>query len=352
MIFLLIKVQNFIVLIIRTYAYPRAALIGNPSDGYFGQTIAFVFSNFRAEVLLYESPELEIIPQDRDRSVFKSVEGLYEDVQQFGYYGGIRLLKAAIKKFYEHCRQEGIDFENKNFTIRYETNIPNRLGLAGSSAIITACMKALMLFYRIQIPTPLLANLVLSVETEELGIGAGLQDRVAQAYETPVYMDFNKSLMEKQGYGNYQTLDANLFPPIYIAYRTDLSEGSEVVHNNLRARFNAGDKEVHAAINNFSSLTMQAKSLLERGEVEGMGDLLNANFDLRLSIMNISESNQRMVELARSTGASAKFTGSGGAIIGTYKHEKMYKQLKKILNQEKIKIFRPDIISYSTQKTH
>ena len=32
-------------MIIREKAYPRAALIGNPSDGYFGKTIAFVFRN-------------------------------------------------------------------------------------------------------------------------------------------------------------------------------------------------------------------------------------------------------------------------------------------------------------------
>ena len=49
-------------MITRTYSYPRAALIGNPSDGYFGKTIAFVFSNFQAEILLYESPELIIEP--------------------------------------------------------------------------------------------------------------------------------------------------------------------------------------------------------------------------------------------------------------------------------------------------
>ena len=39
-------------MIIRTKAYPRAALIGNPSDGYFGKTIAFTFSDFAAEVTL------------------------------------------------------------------------------------------------------------------------------------------------------------------------------------------------------------------------------------------------------------------------------------------------------------
>ena len=30
-------------MITKAHAYPRAALIGNPSDGYFGKTIAFTF---------------------------------------------------------------------------------------------------------------------------------------------------------------------------------------------------------------------------------------------------------------------------------------------------------------------
>jgi glucuronokinase len=34
-----------------------------------------------------------------------------------------------------------------------------------------------------------------------------------------------------------------------------------------------------------------------------------------------------MVETARKCGASAKFAGSGGAIIGVYKDQAMYQQL-------------------------
>lgn len=336
-------------MIIHTHSYPRAALIGNPSDGYFGKTIAFVFGNFHAEVKLYESPELEIQPQKRDRSKYSSISGLYEDVKQYGYYGGIRLLKAAIKKFYEHCQLNGVLLEEKNFTVRYRTTIPNRLGLAGSSAIITACMKALKQFYQVEIPAPLLANLVLSVETEELNIGAGLQDRVAQAYETPVYMDFDKTVMENQGFGNYQGLNANLLPPLYIAYRTDLSEGSEVVHNDLRARYNQGNKKVHDAIKKFADLTSKAKEMLEKGKADKLGNLLDQNFDLRNSIINISKSNLAMIEVARSVGVSAKFTGSGGAIIGTYSDEETYNQLKKKLKKNEIKVIKPQIISYRTQ---
>ena len=50
-------------MIIRTSAPARAALIGNPSDGYFGKTISFAFSDFGAQVTLWESPDLTILPK-------------------------------------------------------------------------------------------------------------------------------------------------------------------------------------------------------------------------------------------------------------------------------------------------
>lgn len=332
-------------MIIHTKSYPRAALVGNPSDGYYGKTIAFVFSNFSAEVVLYETPELEILPQERDRSIYKNINGLFEDVQLFGYYGGIRLLKATIKKFLEYCRANRVVLDNRNFTIRYQSDIPNRLGLAGSSAIITACMKALMAFYKIRIPRQLLANLVLSVETDELGISAGLQDRVAQAYEEPVFMDFDKSIFERQEYGDYRPFSADRLERIYIAYRTDLSEGSEVFHNDIRSRFDKGDQVVIEAMKGFADLTVQVMKLLEASQFDQISPLLDANFDLRSSIYQISNKNKEMVALARSVGASAKFTGSGGAIIGTYGDEQMYETLCETLSQRKIEVFKPIIVS-------
>ncbi|MCK5465780.1 MAG: hypothetical protein KAI95_22275, partial [Bacteroidales bacterium] len=66
--------------------------------------------------------------------------------------------------------------------------------------------------------------------------------------------------------------------------------------------------------------------------------------DLRKSVMKISSKNIEMVELARSAGASAKFTGSGGAIIGTYQDNSMYENLKKILSKNNITIIKPEIL--------
>src|SRR5665811_1335451 len=299
-------------MIIETNSYPRAAVIGNPSDGYFGKTIAFVFSNFTAKVQLYQTPELEIKPQRFDVTSYKNMQALVEDIDYAGYYGGMRLLKGMIKVFFEYCKINNIHLSSKNFTIQYKSNIPLRLGLAGSSAILTACLKAICLFYEIYIEPATFANLVLSVENDELGISAGLQDRVAQAFEAPVFMDFDRDVMEEKGYGIYEKISAENFPLFYIAYRKNLSEGTETVHNNLKARFEIGDPKVLQAMLRWGQITEEFRLALKIGDHLKMHDLINENFDLRRKTVRISVGNIEMVELARSVGSSAKFTGSGG----------------------------------------
>jgi glucuronokinase len=330
--------------IIRTKAYPRAGLVGNPSDGYFGKTISFAFGNFRAEVVLYETPELEILPSQKDHSCFDSIGALVKDVRLHGYYGGVRLLKATVKKFYDYCQENQIELHDKNFTLRYHSDIPHGVGLAGSSAIITACLRALMAFYGVSIPKYIQANLVLAAEAGELRIPAGLQDRVIQAYEGLVYMDFAKEIMEKQGYGSYEPLDPRLLPKLYVAYRDDLSEPTEVFHNNIRQRFDQGERKVVNAMRFWAQLTDKAKRCLLEGQLDKIGSLLDAGFDKRRQIYRISSDNIRMVEAARSTGASATFTGSGGAIVGAYADERMFAELRKTLQKLNITVIKPQIV--------
>lgn len=58
----------------------------------------------------------------------------------------------------------------------------------------------------------------LRVETEELGITAGLQDRVIQVKEGAVMMHFTRELVEKSGNGEYSSIDVSLLPPLFLAY--------------------------------------------------------------------------------------------------------------------------------------
>jgi glucuronokinase len=331
-------------MLIRKKAFARAGLVGNPSDGYFGKTISVIVRNYCAEVTLYETPELCIEPTERDHSVFSSIEALARDVRQFGYYGGIRLLKASVKRFFDYCSKAEIPLHGRNFTLRYSSNIPPQVGMAGSSAIITACWRALMDFYQVDLPKHLCPSLVLSVENDELGIPAGLQDRVIQTYEGVVFMDFNRASVEKLGHGIYEELDPSLLPPVYVAYTTKLSEGTEVFHNDIRGRWNRGEREVVSAMYHWGNLAQRVRDMLVEGRGAEIGPLLNENFDLRRRLYKLSQGNIDMVETARACGASAKFTGSGGAIVGTYSDEAMFAKLKAALEPMSVAVIKPQIL--------
>jgi len=324
-------------------AYARAGLVGNPSDGYFGKTISVIVKNFSAKVTLYEAAEVEVVPSFQDRSKYASVRDLVEDVRLQGYYGGIRLMKATVKKFVEYCDGRGIALHDRNFSLRYRSNIPRQVGLAGSSALVTATLRCLLDFYDVEIPRPEQPNLILSVENEELGISAGLQDRVIQVYQGCVFMDFDEAIMKQQGHGEYEEIEPGQLPNIYIAYRTGDAEGSEVFHNNIRERWRTGDTEVIQAMKDFASFAQTARDLLVSGRGGEIGPVLDQNFDLRRSLYNLSPSNIDMVERARSVGASAKFAGSGGAIIGTYSDEGMLDRLFEAFEGTDTEVFKPVI---------
>lgn len=330
---------------IETYAFARAGLLGNPSDGYFGKTIAFLVRNFRARVLLNPSARLEIRPSKADMPVFESLDDLYETTRWRGYYGGIRLIQALIVRFMDFCRRQHIRLPHRNFTIEYESNIPMRLGLGGSSAIITAALRALCRYYGVEISLPVQANLVWETETVELGVPAGPQDRVVQVYEGLVYMDFDRELMERQGYGRYEPLDPDLLPKLYLAYLTSLSEGTEVFHSNVRERWRRGEPEVVQAMHTWADYAERGRQALLERDYATLDELINLNFDLRSRIYRISEGNLRMIQAARQVGASSNFAGSGGAIVGAYRDETTYEALVDRMRPLGVAVIKPQIVA-------
>lgn len=331
-------------MIIESRAFARAGLLGNPSDGYYGKTISIIIKNFGATVRIYETPELRIKETDEEKNVFRSIHHLSSAVKLTGYYGGLRLIKAAIKKFSEYCQSKNIKLDNKNFTIEYNTTIPRQVGLAGSSAIITATMKALMKFYNVSIKEEFLPTLILSVEQEELGINAGLQDRVIQVYEGCVFMDFEKSFVDKHQFGKYERLDSSKLPKLYLAYKTELSKVSGTVLNNIKERYYKGEALVIDTLQEIGECAENAKKAIQNQNYKELNRLIDLNFDLRCKIMNITDSNMELVNTARACGASAKFSGSGGAIIGMYENDEVLRRL--IVNLKKInaRVLKPYIL--------
>jgi glucuronokinase len=314
----------------RKRAYARAGLLGNPSDGYHGKTISFSVRDYWAEVVLYEWDAVEIVLADDDRAKFDSVHELARDVRLHGYYGGIRLIKATIKRFVEYCAARSIALHDRKFSIRYHTTIPRQVGLAGSSAIIVATLRCLMEYYDVNIPLEAQPTFVLLVEQEELGITVGLQDRVIQVYEGLVYMDFDverEHLVDGLRCYFYEPLDPALLPPVYVAHHATLGEPTEIFHNNIRERFRNGDPAVVGAMQTFAAIAAEGRGVLQARDVRRLAALVNANFDARRGIYRLPPWQIDMIETARACGASAKFAGSGGAIVGTYESESTFSAL-------------------------
>lgn len=334
---------------IKTRSFARAGFLGNPSDGYFGKTISFTFREFGVDLTLRESEKMTFVPGEVDDAKFDSPQQLVRDLRLYGYYGGIRMLKATAKVFFEYCMEHGIVLAPRNFTAEYKINIPRLVGLSGSSAICSAMFKALKRFYGVEVPEELGPSLVMSAEKDELGIACGLQDRVAQMYNGLVFMDFDRSLVEATGHGRYERLypaaaDLTEFMQhLYVAYDPNRAEESGKAHKNVKRLFQENNGDVVSAMSEFADIAQRGHDALIAGKLGELPALVNANFDLRDRIFHVAEENRRMVMVARQAGASAKFAGSGGAIVGTFEDDGQFRRLQKELGKIGCSVFVPEI---------
>jgi glucuronokinase len=120
----------------------------------------------------------------------------------------------------------------------------------------------------------------------------------------------------RDGHGAYEPLDPTLLPPLFVAHLSRAAEPSEILHSDLRRRFDAGEPEIVGAMSRLAELADAARGALLDGDAEALGRAMDASFDVRRSIAALDARHVRMVELARSLGAPANYAGSGGAIVG------------------------------------
>ena len=90
-----------------------------------------------------------------------------------------------------------------------------------------------------------------------------------------------------------------------------------------------------------AELAERGRALLLNHRGRELKPLMNRGFDLRRHICRISEAQLRMVDTARAAGASAQFAGSGGAIIGIYDDEAMYRTLQRELAATGCNVVKP-----------
>lgn len=192
--------------------------------------------------------------------------------------------------------------------LQWRTSVPRGVGLGGSSAIVIAVLQALCELHGTVLDPAPMAELALLIETEDLGIAAGLQDRVAQAYGGLMFMEFGDG-------GAYEQLPSELLPPLVVAWRADAAQDSGDVHAALRARLEAGDATALAGMNELAEIARAARAALIARNPERLARCADESFDVRRRLLALDPRHVELVERARALGAGANYTGSGGAVV-------------------------------------
>lgn len=297
--------------------HARVGLLGNPGDGYGGRAIAFSLGNFSARVHVESGEGCSI---ESPGGVVAEFAGLAEMVRPIATREGAdgeRLIRAATRRFAqrfpEHVEGSGND-KRRGLRIGFESDIPREVGLSGSSAIVIACVRALLDFFGEAVSNDELAAMALAAEVEELGLAAGPMDRIIQAHEGCMWMDFAGMSRGKEPV--HRQLDVALLPKMFVAWDPRGGQASSIVHSDVRARYERGDADVRRAMEVFPQLVDEGIAKLEANDHIGFAACVDRNFDTRASIWRLLPRDLELVAIGRERGCGVKQTGSGGAVVG------------------------------------
>jgi glucuronokinase len=274
----------------------RAALAGNPSDGYGGAVLAVPVRAVSARVAVRPAERLVI----GGRS-FTTLDDLRGALRERDVSGLVALGVAAVEAFATHIGRP------EPCSIDISTTIPESVGLAGSSAVVIATLRALAIRAGHPLPPPdVLAAIALAAEVDGLGIAAGLQDRVVQCHDRMMHMEF--------GGGDHEAVEPGGVWQLLVAYRLGAAAPSGATHQPLRERYDRGDPDVHEAMEALADQARRATAAMRDGDTASLGAAMERSFDIRRSIVQLDPAHVEMISLARAAGAAANFSGSGGSI--------------------------------------
>lgn len=256
------------------HATARAALAGNPSDLHGGAVVGIPIPTLRATVTI-------------------------------GVDGGDAppLVTAALAR----VGRVGV-------AVEWDTTIPRAVGLAGSSALVIAALRASG-----NAPDdPLaLADLALSIERDDLGIVAGLQDRAVQAFEAPVLVD----LVADE---TVRVLTPAEPLEFVVAWRPSLSSDSGDYH---AARVEAGG----SGMQELARIARGAALAFEAGDAAALANLMGLSAEVRREVAPLSGGHDVLAETVHRAGLTPNSTGSGGAVVAVVAERSRPDDLKKLL---------------------
>jgi dTDP-glucose pyrophosphorylase/galactokinase/mevalonate kinase-like predicted kinase len=297
---------------LRARAQARVGLLGNPSDIYAGRGLGFSVAELGVAVQLDAAPATTL-PNG--------------------------LLQAGWQLMARELLAHEIDPAARPFRLSFTSDIPFQGGLSGSSALLVAALRAWSRWFLLPLPPPRIAELAWHAENELLGIRAGPLDRLVQAHDGLLAMDFARPFAPDA----IERLDPALLPPLLLCWPDRPGQSSGDVHAPVYARWQQGDAEVHEVMARLAANAMSGRAALLGGDREAFLTCVDRNFDLRAQVFPIAEADRELIALGRRLGAGSKFPGSGGAVLFACRDEEHRAEVEAECRQLRHATLRPTV---------
>jgi glucuronokinase len=290
----------------------RAGVAGNPSDALGGAALAVPVHGLSATVVLRDAPRLTVRPIGGDRG-WGSVPDLVDASARVGHDGAERLVTAAIVTLHRWLDDQDRRPDPSPFAVEWSTEIPRSVGLAGSSALVVATLRALCARWEVALAPEDLARLALAAEVDELGIAAGWMDRAVQAHDEPTFVDCRS--MSPDGVPAMRVVAPGEPIELVAAWDPHGASPSGRLHRSLRARWASGEDEVVRCVDELVGSAQRAASALAAADLAALAEAVAASCALRDRLGALDAATRALVTAAGDAGGSATSAGSGGAVL-------------------------------------
>ncbi len=304
---------------IRVITNGRAGIIGNPTDGYGGSMIACSIKN-TAEVIITEDKQLTI-----ESKFGRRILKWENDFENKGdYFDVVRAVLRFLKLYDLKAR------------IIIDTNIPLQAGLAGSTAVLSSVLTAVLAFTGKEYNRYKLAEINRVIELNYLKCHCGYQDAYMTTFGGLNFLDFRGKEyykeLDKEQYAVVEPLNNYVSKLPFVVAHTGIKHHSGDFHKPIRERWLEGDKEVIEGYNEIIHIAREGKKALINGDWDNLAYLMNKNHEIQDRIADSGEQNNYMIKIAKQNGAlAAKLAGAGGGgtiIALTFEPERTKAALK------------------------
>jgi galactokinase/mevalonate kinase-like predicted kinase len=209
--------------------------------------------------------------------------------------------------------------------VQYESEIPLKSGMAGSTALVVALLNALTVWQGEQNSYYRLAERARYVELNNLKVVCGYQDAYMCTFGGLNYMDFGGKQFyrreEAELFATVEPLASHISELPFVLGFTGVQHASSAVHRPLRERWLDGETAVVAGYERITEIARTGKKALILKDWKLLGQLMNENHAIQRDLGGSGESNERLIAAALEAGAlGAKLAGAGdgGTIIALW----------------------------------